>query len=102
MNLCSPSPDVDVVSDSPYTSSNIRTDGQPKVGRGLPSIDNMRTLEERRRQADKNMERIDALLTRELACSVKSGDVCSSVVQALALAKIALEMSSENLRKEEK
>lgn len=59
----------------------------------------MRTLEERKRQADENMERIDALLTREL---VKSGDVCSSAVQALALAKIALEMSSENLRKEEK
>ena len=31
---------VDGVSDSPYTSSNLRTDGQPKVGRGLPSIDN--------------------------------------------------------------
>ena len=30
---------VDGVSDSPYTSSNLRTDGQPKVGRGLPSID---------------------------------------------------------------
>ena len=39
MNLRSPSPDVDWVSDSPYTSSNLRTDGQPKVGRGLPSID---------------------------------------------------------------
>lgn len=62
----------------------------------------MRTLEERKRQADENMERIDALLTRELAFSVKSGDVRSSAVQALALAKIALEMSSENLRKEEK
>lgn len=62
----------------------------------------MRTLEERKRQADENMERIDALLTRELEFSVKSGDVCSSAVQALALAKIALEMSSENLRKEEK
>lgn len=62
----------------------------------------MRTLEERRKQADENMERIDALLTRELAFSVKSGDVCSSAVKALALAKIALEMSSENLRKEEK
>ena len=62
----------------------------------------MRTLEERKRQADENMERIDALLPRELGFSVKSGDVCSSAVQALALAKIALEMSSENLRKEEK
>ena len=39
VNLRSPSPDVDWVSDSPYTSSNLRTDGQPKVGRGLPSID---------------------------------------------------------------
>ena len=39
MNLRSPSPDVDGVSDSPYTSSNLITDGQPKVGRGLPSID---------------------------------------------------------------
>ena len=40
VNLRSSSPDVDGVSDSPYTSSNLRTDGQPKVGRGLPSIDN--------------------------------------------------------------
>lgn len=61
----------------------------------------MRTLEEKKVQAEENMERIDALLTRELKFSVKSGDVCSSAVQALALAKIALEMSSKNLRKEE-
>ena len=55
VNLRSSSPDVDGVSDSPYTSSNLRTDGQPncsgsdclqqsspdgKPGRGLPSIDN--------------------------------------------------------------
>lgn len=41
--LCSElSPDVDGVSDSPYTSSNLRTDGQPKVGRGLPSIDDIK------------------------------------------------------------
>ena len=33
---------VDGVSDSPYTSSNLRTDGQPKVGRGLPSIDDIK------------------------------------------------------------
>ena len=55
VNLCSPSlsvsesgneelcselsPDVDGVSDSPYTSNNLRTDGKPKVGRGLPSND---------------------------------------------------------------
>ena len=54
VNLRSPSPDVDGVSDSPYTSSNHQTDGQPncsgsdclqhsfpdgKPGRGLPSID---------------------------------------------------------------
>ena len=54
VNLCSPSPDVDGVSGSPYTSSNHQTDGQPncsgsdclqhsfpdsKPGRGLPSID---------------------------------------------------------------
>ena len=39
VNLRSPSPDVDGVSDSPYTSSNLITDGQPKVGRGLTSID---------------------------------------------------------------
>ena len=30
---------VDGVSNSPYTSNNLRTDGQPKVVRGLPSID---------------------------------------------------------------
>ena len=57
MNLCSPSlsvsesgneelcselsSDVDGVSDSTYTSSNHQTDGQPKAGRGLPSIDDM-------------------------------------------------------------
>ena len=53
MNLRSPSPSpqgltsddevgaqsVDGVSDSPCTSNDIRTDGQPEVGRGLPSID---------------------------------------------------------------
>lgn len=39
VKLCSPSPDVDGVSDSPYTSNNLRTDGKPKVGRGLPSND---------------------------------------------------------------
>ena len=55
--LCSElSPDVDMVSGSPYTSSNHQTDGQPncsgsdclqhsfpdgKPGRGLPSIDDM-------------------------------------------------------------
>ena len=33
---------VDEVSDSPYTSSNLRTDGQPKVGRGLPSINDIK------------------------------------------------------------
>ena len=51
VNLRSPSPDVDGVSDSTYTSSNLRTDGQPlksgndsgkagelsEVDRGLPS-----------------------------------------------------------------
>lgn len=42
VNLRSPSPDVDEVSDSPYTSSNLRTDGQPKVGRGLPSINDIK------------------------------------------------------------
>ena len=41
VNLCSPSPDVDGVSDSPYTSSKLQTDGQPEVGRGLPSNDDI-------------------------------------------------------------
>ena len=56
VNLCSPSlsvsesgneelcselsPDVDGVSDSSYTSSTHKTDGQHKVSRGLPSNDN--------------------------------------------------------------
>lgn len=62
----------------------------------------MRTLEEKRMQVNENMERIDILLTRELKDGVKSGSVGSSTLQALALTKIALEMSSENLRKEEK
>ena len=39
VSLRSPSPDVDVVSGSLYTSSNHQTDGQPEGGRGLPSID---------------------------------------------------------------
>lgn len=53
VNLCSPTPDVDGVSDSSYTSSKLRIDRQPlkssnesgkagelsKVGRGLSSID---------------------------------------------------------------
>lgn len=39
VNLCSPSPDVDGVSDSQYTHSNLRTDGQQKVGCVLPSND---------------------------------------------------------------
>ena len=30
---------VDGVSSSPYTSGNLQTDGQPKVDRGFPSID---------------------------------------------------------------
>ena len=41
VNLRSPSPDVDGVSASPCTSSDLRTDGQPEVGRGLPSIDDI-------------------------------------------------------------
>lgn len=46
VKLCSPSPDVDGVSDSPYTSSNHQTDGQPKAGRGLPSIDDLQSEQE--------------------------------------------------------
>ena len=42
VNLRSPSPDVDEVSGSPYTSSNLRTDGQSEIGRNLPSIDDAR------------------------------------------------------------
>lgn len=41
VNLRSPSPDVDGVSDSPYTSSKLQTDGQPEAGRGLPSNDDI-------------------------------------------------------------
>ena len=35
VNLRSPSPDVDGVSDFPYTSSNLQTDGQPEVDRSF-------------------------------------------------------------------
>ena len=45
VNLCSPSPDVDGVSGSPYTSSNHQTDGQPKIGHGFPSIDDTKKEE---------------------------------------------------------
>ena len=44
VNLRSPSPDVDGVSDSLCTSGNLRTDGQPEVGRGFPSIDEERKI----------------------------------------------------------
>lgn len=46
VKLCSPSPDVDGVSDSTYTSSNHQTDGQPKAGHGLPSIDDLQSEQE--------------------------------------------------------
>ena len=45
VNLCSPSPDVDWVSGSQYTSSNHQTDGQPKIGHGFPSIDDTKKEE---------------------------------------------------------
>ena len=45
VNLCSPSPDVDGVSGSQYTSSNHQTDGQPKIGHGFPSIDDTKKEE---------------------------------------------------------
>ena len=45
VNLRSPSPDVYGVSNSPYTSSKLQTDRQPKVGCGLPSIDNTSDIE---------------------------------------------------------
>lgn len=41
VNLRSPSPDVDGVSNSSYMYGNFRTDGQPKVDRSLPSIDDL-------------------------------------------------------------
>ena len=56
LNISSPPPGVDGVSDSPHTSSNLRTDGQPdcsgsdrlwqsfhdgQPGRGIPSFGNM-------------------------------------------------------------
>ena len=41
VNFCSPSPNVDGVSDFTYTSSNLRTNVQPEVGRGLPSNDDV-------------------------------------------------------------
>lgn len=43
VNLRSPSPDVEGVSDSTYTSSNLITDEQPEIGRGLTSIDDSTT-----------------------------------------------------------
>ena len=61
VNLRSPSPDVDGVYDSTYTFSNLQTDGQPEIGRGLPSIDD---IEEEIRKAEEELmpkreERID-------------------------------------------
>ena len=53
VNLRSPSPDVDGVSGSQYTSSNHQTDGQPDVGHGLPSIDDASENEE-----DENMQSV--------------------------------------------
>lgn len=53
VNLRSPSPDVDVVSNFPYTSSNLRANRQPKIGRGLPSIDDGRKAGEANRTTQK-------------------------------------------------
>lgn len=60
VNLRSPSPGVDGVSDSPYTSSNLRTDGQPKVGRGLPSINDIKQLSSSPPPQKKNIKTGDA------------------------------------------
>lgn len=57
VNLCSPSPDVDGVSNFPYTSSNLRANRQPKIGRGLPSIDDGRKAGEANRTTQKTLER---------------------------------------------
>ena len=53
VNLRSPSPDVDGVSNFPYTSSNLRANRQPKIGRGLPSIDDGRKAGEANRTTQK-------------------------------------------------
>ena len=52
---------MDGVYDSTYTFSNLQTDGQPEIGRGLPSIDD---IEEEIRKAEEELmpkreERID-------------------------------------------
>lgn len=57
VNLRSPSPDVDGVSNFPYTSSNLRANRQPKIGRGLPSIDDGRKAGEANRTTQKTLER---------------------------------------------
>lgn len=58
VKLCSPSPDVDGVSNFPYTSSNLRANRQPKIDRGLPSIDDERKAGEANRTTQKTLERV--------------------------------------------
>lgn len=72
MNLRSPSPSpqgltnddgvgVQSVDGVPYTSSNLRTDGQPEVGRGLPSIDGAGELGAFEKKAKEDMENITTI-----------------------------------------
>ena len=58
VNLRSPSPAVDGVYDSTYAFSSLLTDGQPEIGRGLPSIDDERKAGEANRTTQKTLERV--------------------------------------------
>ena len=72
VNLRSPSPDTDGVSDSLHVSNNLKTDGQPEVGRGLPSFDDTKMeeketkpgeIKEETKEADK--PEVEAETTKE-------------------------------------
>ena len=54
VNLRSPSPDVDGVSNSPC---NLRTNRQQEVGRGLPSIDDTETPTRPKKEGKKMEEK---------------------------------------------
>lgn len=101
VNLRSPSPDVDGVSSSTYTSGDLQTDGQPKVNRGFPSIDDATKNEgqsstfvarNERRTYDATANSTDSIARKE------NGD-SHSVLNSGANKRPSAEPASENAKR---
>ncbi|WP_146207128.1 phage tail tip lysozyme [Blautia sp. BCRC 81119] len=101
VNLRSPSPDVDGVSSSTYTSGDLQTDGQPKVNRGFPSIDDATKNEDQsssfvarneRRTYDATANSTDSIARKE------NGD-SHSVLNSGADKRPSAEPASENAKR---